>query len=380
MSRSLLVANPSADVYGSDLQLLESVSAAIDAGWQVTVTTPDDGPLVPLLTQRGAEVRFVDYPVLRRSDATLSGVAKLACRSVAAVASIRRLVRSVAPDAVYVNTVTLPWWPLATRLARRPVVVHVHEAEAGDPLPVRLALNAPLWAASALIVISRASMDATTSIPFLRGRAHLIYNGVPPHGSVTPTSDLGRRPVRLLCIGRLSPRKGTDVALEATAALRARGVDVELEICGTPFAGYEWYEAELRERAAAPDLAGAVEFSGYVNPVAPALARADIVLAPSLREPFGNVVVEAQLARRPVIAAAAMGHLETVQDEVTGLLVEPGSADEMATAVERLLDNPRLAATIAASGHDRSSTEFAPARYRAEIAALLDGLTGGSLR
>ena len=62
-----------------------------------------------------------------------------------------------------------------------------------------------------------------------------------------------------------------------------------------------------------------VEFAGYVSPVTPVLERAQIVLAPSQRESLGNVVIEAQLAGRPVIATATTGHLETVQDGRTGV-------------------------------------------------------------
>ena len=82
-----------------------------------------------------------------------------------------------------------------------------------------------------------------------------------------------------------------------------------------------------------PELAGRVRFSGYCSPIWPVLERADIVVAPSLQEPFGNVVVEAQLAGRPVVAAAAYGHLESITDVETGLLVPPGDAAALAEAV-----------------------------------------------
>lgn len=371
--RHLVVANPSADVYGSDLQMLESVSSMIDRGWEVTIVTPDDGPLIPMIRARGAAVHFGDYPVLRRADASLLGVLRLAVAGVRSILRLRRLVAELAPDVVYVNTVTLPWWIAASRLARTPVVCHVHEAEESDPAFVRLALNAPLLAAHALIIISTSAMRATTGLlPPLRRRAHLVYNGVPAPEHVAPAPDPASRPFRLVCVARLSPRKGNDVAVEATAILRRRGHDVTLDLCGTPFAGYEWFERQLRDRADQPDLAGAVTFSGYVSPVAPALQRAHVALAPSLREPFGNAVVEAQLSERPIVAAAAMGHLETVQDRETGLLVEPGSAEAMADAVESLIEDPRLAARIARAGRERSEREYSPARYGTEIAALLE--------
>ncbi len=344
----------------------------IERNWDVTVTTPIDGPLVDLIRDRGAQVQFVDYPVVQRAHMSPEGVIRLARRGARAAIELRRTVRKLSPDVVYVNTVTIPWWLVAARTCRVPVTCHVHEAEISDPLPIQIALYGPLVMASALIAISTCAVEATHRVvPAAKRRTHLIYNGVGGPGSIQPGLDSETRPFRLLCLGRLSPRKGTDVALEAAALLRRDGHDVALEVGGTPFPGYEWFEESLRERADQADLRGAVSFSGYVSPVWPAFARAHAILAPSLREPFGNVVVEAQLSERPVIASAAMGHLETVQHESTGLLVEPSSARAMADAILRLMNNPDLAARLALQGRRRAEIEYSPERYRAQIADLL---------
>jgi glycosyltransferase involved in cell wall biosynthesis len=369
--RRLLIANPGADVYGSDLQMLESITAMIQRDWEVTVATPSDGPLTHLIRERGARVEFADYPVIQRAHMSPSGVIRLAIQGGRAAIHLRRTVRRLSPDVVYVNTVTIPWWLIAARTCRVPVTCHIHEAEISDPLPVQIALYGPLVLASALIAISTSAVEATSLVPLTHRGIRLIYNGVEGPKSIEPGLDSDIRPFRLLCLGRLSPRKGTDVALEAAALLRRDGHDVLLEVGGTPFPGYEWFEKSLRERADQPDLRGAVVFSGYVSPVWPAFARAHAILAPSLREPFGNVVVEAQLSERPVIASAAMGHLETIQHECTGLLVEPSNARAMADAVLELMNDPDLATRLASQGRRRAEIEYSPARYRTQIADLL---------
>src|SRR5690606_39179601 len=91
-------------------------------------------------------------------------------------------------------------------------------------------------------------------------------------------------PARVVLVGRLSPRKGTDVALEAIARLRGAGRDVRISLCGSVFAGYEWFEERLRARAAEADLTGAVDFVGYAD-VWEWFARADVVVVPSRVEP-----------------------------------------------------------------------------------------------
>ena len=370
-SNTVLVVNPSPDVYGADLQMLQTVTALIEVGRRVVVALPEDGELVPRIRACGAEVEFIDFPVLRKGNATAVALLAMMARAVASLPRSCRLLRRLRPAALIVNTITLPWWLLAGRLTGTPTIGHLHEAETDAHRLVRKALVAPLFLAHAVIVISQASLEAMTAVqPRLGRRAQLIYNGVPqPPGP--PTDAVRGQPIRLAVVGRLSPRKGPHLALEAVGRLRAAHYDVTLELAGSIFPGYEWYETELRERANRPDLRGAVEFSGYAAPVWPVLQRADIVLAPSTQEPFGNVVVEAQMSRRPVVAAASHGHLESIADEQTGLLVPAGDPVAMAEAVKRLIADPELADRVARTAERESLRRFSVERYREEVATLV---------
>ena len=74
----ILLVNPGADVYGSDLQMLESVRGFIEAGHRVLVVVPSEGPLVAMLEGAGAVVQQTDFPVLRRTDQSARGLARLA--------------------------------------------------------------------------------------------------------------------------------------------------------------------------------------------------------------------------------------------------------------------------------------------------------------
>ena len=256
MSRTVLIANPSLDVYGADLQMLESVKGLRDAGWRVVVASPTPGPLAERLTELGAETRVVPYPVLRRADSSVGGLLRLGMSALAAFPRMRRLVRSVAPDVSYVNTVTLPWWLVAGRRRGVPVVCHVHEAEPDVRRAVGTAMASPLLLATEVLVNSRTSLDALcTSLPRLRSRSRLVYNGV-PGPDTDPTPPALARPVRIVSIGRLSPRKGPDLALEATALLVAQGYDVHLELCGTVVPGQEEFLEGLERRAEDPTCRG----------------------------------------------------------------------------------------------------------------------------
>lgn len=370
-ARTVLIANPSPDVYGSDLQMLESVSALRSAGFRVVVAVPADGPLVPMLEERGAQVEFVDFPVLRRANQNIWAFLTMAGSAALAVPRLMRYLRRTLPCVTYVNTVTLPWWLLASRLTRTPTLCHLHEAETTDGGMVRRLLIMPLRLAHGVIVISRSAMAAMVSAdPGLATKGHLIYNGVPQPPS-PPTPAQRDRPIKIVVVGRLSPRKAPHLALEAVAQLRTRGYDLHIELAGSAFEGYEWYVQQLEERAAQPDLAGAVSFAGYCSPIWPNLERADIVVAPSLREPFGNAVVEAQLSLRPVVATAALGHLESITDEQTGLLVPAEDVEAMAAAIARLVDEPELATEVAERARRTAIERFSTDRYDQEIADLV---------
>ena len=377
--RTVLVAHPYPDLYGSDRQLVETIVALRTTGLDVRVALPQDGLLRPLLEETGARVAVLPFTVLRKVLLSPSGLTRLASGAAGELRRLHAVVGASGADLVLVNTVTMPWWPLAGRAGRVPVLVHVHEAEDTQALVLRAGLNAPLLAATRVVTNSYASRRALLAAqPLLAGRTQVVHNGVPTPD--TPLAPLRRRapgdPLRLALVGRLSPRKGTDVALEALARLRGLGYQATLAVAGSVFPGYEWYEAELRQRAARPDLAGAVTFLGYVHPTWPVLEEADVVMVPSRVEPFGNTAVEAMHAARPLVASRVQGLEEVVTDRATGLLVAPEDPVALAGALAELADRPAWAADLAANAAERAAERFSVAGYRATMVDVVTGLLG----
>ena len=75
-------------------------------------------------------------------------------------------------------------------------------------------------------------------------------------------------------------------------------------------------------------------------------------------EPFGRVIVEAMLARRPVIASDAGGAAEIIEHGHSGLLIRPGEPQALAEAVGALLQDPHLASDLADMGNRRAHARF----------------------
>lgn len=306
---TLLVANPSADLYGSDRMMLELVRGLVTVGWRIVVCCSKDGPLIRPLQEVGAETRIIAAPVLRKSMLTLRGLVGLAVELFRGGTRMRRVILTERPDVLLVNTVTIPFWLVMARLRRLPSVAYVHEAEAFLSRPYRFALAMPLLLADHVIFNSAVSQRVNTIGPLKQSRrSSVIANGLQGPPVTTPAREHLNGQFRILYVGRLSPRKGVDVAIRATAALVDGGVDASLALVGSVFPGYEWYEAELRTLVADLGLADRVSFHGFQPVVWPFLAAADVAVVPSrLDESFGNTLVEALLAARPVVASDHTG-------------------------------------------------------------------------
>jgi phosphatidylinositol alpha-mannosyltransferase len=89
----------------------------------------------------------------------------------------------------------------------------------------------------------------------------------------------------------------------------------------------------------------------------PVAAGCDLFLGPATGgESFGVVLIEAMAAGLPVVASDTPGYDEVVRDGVDGLLVPPSDPEALAVAAGRVLDDPELAARLAAAGRDRART------------------------
>jgi phosphatidylinositol alpha-mannosyltransferase len=149
----------------------------------------------------------------------------------------------------------------------------------------------------------------------------------------------------ILFIGRLEPRKGAQILLEALPHVRG----ATLTILG------EGAQGRTLQRTAA---GMPVRFVGRVEPseLAAAMERAAVVCAPSLGgESFGIVLLEAMAAGRPVVASAIPGYAAVVRDGADGILVPPGDATALAGALAALLNDPDRARSLGRNGRDRAA-------------------------
>ncbi|SNS37648.1 glycosyltransferase [Actinomadura mexicana] len=181
----------------------------------------------------------------------------------------------------------------------------------------------------------------------------------------------GRGRPRLVVLSRLVERKGVDTAIRALAHLP----DAELLVAGGPPRDGLDGDPEvrrLRRVAADANAAGRVEFLGRLgrDEVPPLLRSASLVVTLPWYEPFGMVPLEAMACGVPVVATAVGGHLDTVVDGVTGVVVPPRDPEKAARAIRRLLDDPAERAAMGRAGGGRARAHYSWARVAAGTAEV----------
>lgn len=181
----------------------------------------------------------------------------------------------------------------------------------------------------------------------------------------------------LLFVGRLVERKGVHYLLEALALLgKASGVHLRVVGDGP-------MRPALESKAAGLGIGHRVVFDGLLggDVLARRFAECDAFVLPAVAdakgdvEGLGVVLIEALSYGKPVIASAAGGIVDIVRDGDTGLLVPPGDAAALASAIMRYVDDPQLAAKLAARGRAHVEREFSWPVITDRLIALYGRLT-----
>lgn len=144
------------------------------------------------------------------------------------------------------------------------------------------------------------------------------------------------RPVIMLP-GRLTSWKGQDVFIDALTMIKDRNF---LALCVGEAEENSSFTRKLKEKIDAEKLGNKVKLVGHCNDMPAALTLADLVVSASSSQPeaFGKVAIEAMAMAKPIVATSHGGSLETVKNNETGWLVEPGNSDDMALTLSRVLD------------------------------------------
>jgi glycosyltransferase involved in cell wall biosynthesis len=338
------------------IRLLEAARDEVDA----TVILAEDGEIVQPLRAAGAAVEVMPLAEhargLKRDELRFGpSQARAAAEVGRYVHLLRRRLRELRPDLVQTNSLKASVYGLfAARMARLPVLWHLHDRLAPDYLPPRVVPAMRLLAAAAptaLVAPSRFTLE-TAARRFRRGMiVARVPNGIPyPERPV----ELRDQVKTVAMVGRLTSWKGQHVFLEAFAAAFPDG-PVRARLVGSALFGEESYESGLREQAGRLGIEERVDFVGFSEDVAAEFDRADLLVHASvLADPLNTVVLEGMAAGLPVIATDAGGHTEYARDGREALLYTAGDAGDLARALRRAAEDPDLRQLVASGGRERA--------------------------
>ncbi len=238
----------------------------------------------------------------------------------------------------------------------------------------------------AVVGVSRGvKEDLVSMFPPLRGKVRTIYNGVPLEDvreqsarrpapgpaaaslGATAAGAGGQAPYHVVAVGRLEAVKDYATLIDAAALLDDPGI--RFTILGE---GSE--HAALQKRIDARASRTVVTLAGHIDNPFPVIAGAGAFALTSLRESFGNVLVEALCLGVPVISTdCPHGPAEILDSGRYGLLVPVGDAAALAAAVRRLAYDSDMRDQLAAQGPERADA-FSLERHCRDVIALFQPL------
>ncbi len=381
-----------------------------------------DGPLVGALRAAGVAVEVLPLgDAVRGATRGSLGVGSLAkigaaFSSVAYVVRLARHIRRAKPDIVHCNSLKADiLGGFAGRLARAKVIWHVHDRIERDYLPgavVKVFRALARVVPHYVIANSQATLE-TLHLPQAK-RCAVVYPGVAAAGAVTGDGlqvtggredpqiaqipqitglagqPAGRGPAgteqnesealpkhsnsylltsnslqhdakccTVTLVGRISPWKGQDVFIRAAAIVLRQFPDCRFRIVGSALFGEDALVGQLKQLAETLGVARQIEFMGFRQDVPEIIsASAMVVHASTVPEPFGQVIVQAMAAGKPVVATRGGGVLEIVEDGVSGVLVPMKAVEAMAKAICEILSDPVRAQRMGEAGRARFLERF----------------------
>jgi glycosyltransferase involved in cell wall biosynthesis len=373
---------------GAEVVLEQLIEAAKVASYDPEVASPS-GPLVHRLKHRCSAIHILPLAPLRRTSNPRTALS-LALGWLTGVARLGRVIAKSRPVVIHANSgVAALFAGLPATVMRRPLVWHQHDI-VPPRLVNRLVLIPGALMCARVVACSNAVARSLVDLGIPSSKVLVMHNRVRDSFFDPLVSRQDARnalslpdttPVVAMA-GRLVPYKAHGVLLEAVSILNARGVEVLAAIAGDkPSLGpddvdpFPTYVEGLRRRAAEPDLAGRVIFLGHQDDVRVLFAAADILIQPSIGEPFPLIVLEGLACGVPVIASASGGHVEAIVDGKTGLLTAPSDAADLSAAILRLLSDSGISKSIAAAGRAYARQHFAESGLGPDLRDLYGSIT-----
>ena len=145
----------------------------------------------------------------------------------------------------------------------------------------------------------------------------------------------------LICVGEFNANKNQKVLISALAKVKDKIPQIKVL-----FAGSGALMQDLKDQAGELGVSECIKFLGYRRDLEKVVPACDLVVSCSFREGLPLNIVEAMLSKRVVVASVNRGHSELVDNEESGYLFNPQSADELAEKLAKAYENRENAVSM----------------------------------
>jgi glycosyltransferase involved in cell wall biosynthesis len=331
--------------------------------------------MADILAAKGIRT-FVAYPAIDNPPLTLAGssaipiVLDTELRNRDARAKLAEFVRRENVQVVYFSDRELwnPWYVRLRRAGARRIVVHDHTS--GDrTVPTglyaavkRFVVNREGYAADVIVGVSNYVVERDKAASLISPhRFRRIWNGIVAPNAEIPHPTLRERlgiasDVPLIGCGcRAVREKGVDVLLRAFAQLKTK----EPALPHLVYIGSGPYLEEMKKLRDRLGCGERIHLLGYLPFAGDLLRDADLCVVPSVwQEAFGLACLEMLMRGKAVIASRAGGIPEIIEENVSGILVEPADVEELARAIDATLADRALRRRLGDAGRRRALEHF----------------------
>jgi len=281
------------------------------------------------------------------------------------------------------NSASMGWeWLLASKLLGKKCITH----ERGFMKFSRVAIQRSRYF-DKIICISDA-VRKSLHMNGLKENVVTIYNGIDLNeftGRIKKNAESVRNEFGVYgatpligMVGNFREWKGQRIVVESLAIIKSKYPEIVCLLVGdvaTTNAADIKYFQEIKKEIHARRLDKNVIITGYRGDVPDLMNACDIILHSSVEpEPFGRVVIEAMLLRKPVIATRHGGPEEIIDDGVSGYLIPPGNADSLAEKVDFLLQHTETGKGIGENAFRRVAEKFSMEEFSIGINRLYENV------
>lgn len=183
----------------------------------------------------------------------------------------------------------------------------------------------------------------------------------------------GKGPL-IAIVGQIKQIKGQHLFVEMARELSKKGISADFLIIGGGVPGAEAYEQGLKLKVAEYGLDDTVRFTGFRPDVPELLNLCDLIVVPSLHEPFGRVVIEAMACGSPVVASSVGGIVEIFKNGEGGLFFAPGDLDDLVSKVCYFFEHPEWWEQQKLVAHEHATQNFSQSRHTDAIQKHIEDL------